>query len=343
MPVKIRPLRSTTPSATPAWGSTDDYGELAVNIADKKIFIADATGAVVDLTPVGAGGGDASDWTHHSANFNAAVGTKYLADGGLVVNLPTGPTDGQWVRVADPGDTYTLNSVTINGNGRNINGLPSVTMFIDGSDATFVFNTTANEWGQVDSAETRVPYVAWLAQNANMNDLVLSGFWRTQLGTTNLPLGANPDSLVTVCRGAQYITQQVVDPTSNRLWYRSGSPPEVSGAGSWSNWAEVGTVQGTHNTTPLWSGSATTGTLTLSQAYTNFDALYLEVAGNLSGNVSQLIPVGAIVAGTSQYSFVTKISGDSNSGVSLLVDNATTLSVAAASGASFVSAIGVNF
>lgn len=44
MPTKIRPLRSTNTGAVPAPTVAEDVGEIAINLADKKVYARDASG-----------------------------------------------------------------------------------------------------------------------------------------------------------------------------------------------------------------------------------------------------------------------------------------------------------
>ena len=54
MAIKIKPRRSETPGLTPSFpGVAADYGELAINIADRKLFVADSSGVA---TVVGTAG-----------------------------------------------------------------------------------------------------------------------------------------------------------------------------------------------------------------------------------------------------------------------------------------------
>jgi len=47
--IKLKPTHSVTATEEPTWGNASDYGELAVNIPDKKVMVADEAGAVVVL------------------------------------------------------------------------------------------------------------------------------------------------------------------------------------------------------------------------------------------------------------------------------------------------------
>ena len=108
---------STTPAAVPS-ASNLAPGELAINIADGKIYYEDDVGAVQSLS---AG----VEYIVKTANYNASANEGILADtsgGAFEVTLPANPTAGDVVVVADPTGDWGTNNLTIDGNGETISG-----------------------------------------------------------------------------------------------------------------------------------------------------------------------------------------------------------------------------
>ena len=141
MAIKIRPLRSTTPGTIPTWGTPEDYGELAVNLADRRMYMADELGNPVAL-------GEQGSWTMQDADFLAAGGGNYVVDAGLTVLLPAVPESGFAIRIADPAATYEANPITLDGNGFDVGGGITAQIDWDGADTILVFNGV--EWLVID-------------------------------------------------------------------------------------------------------------------------------------------------------------------------------------------------
>ena len=106
---------STTPAAVPS-ASNLAPGELAINIADGKIYYEDDVGAVQSLS---AG----VEYIVKTANYTASANEGILADtsgGAFTVTLPATPTTGDVVVVADPTGDWGTNNLTIGRNGSTI-------------------------------------------------------------------------------------------------------------------------------------------------------------------------------------------------------------------------------
>lgn len=56
--------RSETPSAVPA-NSAIQFAELAINIADRKIYTKDSSNNIVELAPSGASSNAANYWQYY--------------------------------------------------------------------------------------------------------------------------------------------------------------------------------------------------------------------------------------------------------------------------------------
>lgn len=106
---------STTPAAVPS-ASNLAPGELAINIADGKIYYEDDVGAVQSLS---AG----VEYIVKTANYTASANEGILADtsgGAFTVTLPASPATGDVVVVADPTGDWGTNNLTVGRNGSTI-------------------------------------------------------------------------------------------------------------------------------------------------------------------------------------------------------------------------------
>lgn len=57
---KIIPKRSSVAGRVPTTGDLD-IGEIAINLTDKKLYVKDGSGAVVEIVGSGGGGGGGTD------------------------------------------------------------------------------------------------------------------------------------------------------------------------------------------------------------------------------------------------------------------------------------------
>lgn len=84
-----------------------------------------------------------------TANTTVAPNTwnyVQLATSPITVILPINPIQGQWVVVADGANNSASYSITVNGNGKNINGSASQVISRNGSIATMLFDQASGEW-----------------------------------------------------------------------------------------------------------------------------------------------------------------------------------------------------
>lgn len=70
----------------------------------------------------------------------------------------------------------------------------------------------------------------------DLNSVVDSGMYRIQTNNVNAPPGTDWGQLLVIYGGSDSITQIACAYSTNTLWIRSGSPPEVGGNGSWGKW-----------------------------------------------------------------------------------------------------------
>lgn len=93
--------------------------------------------------------------------------------------------------------------------------------------------------GLADELSRRVNKAAPVIEpGTDLNTIVDSGFYRLRGGHVNLPANAGDGQMV-VSRGADTIAQIVIPYSSRRMYYRSGNPPDVGGAGTWSEWRRL--------------------------------------------------------------------------------------------------------
>lgn len=93
---------SSTPSATPPAGNLVN-GELAINIADGKLFYKDNLGVVKEISGAGGGGNTTTFGLYEnnatiSANYTISNGNNAISAGpvtvnsGVIVTVPSGST-----------------------------------------------------------------------------------------------------------------------------------------------------------------------------------------------------------------------------------------------------------
>lgn len=137
----IQLYHSTTPGAVPLSTSLAP-GELALNIADGKVFYEDPLGAVQELSG-GIG------YVYKTANYTTADKEGVLtstAGGAFTVTLPATPSVGAQVVVADAGASWGTNNLTVARNGSTIGGLAeNLVCDITGASVQFVYDGTSWE------------------------------------------------------------------------------------------------------------------------------------------------------------------------------------------------------
>ena len=137
----IQLYHSTTPGAVPT-NTNLLPGELAINIADGKLFYEDSGGTVQELS-----GGIA--YVYKTANYTVQDKEGVLADttgGSFTVTLPATPATGTQVVVADAGGAWGTNNLTVGRNGSAISGLAEdLTCDISGASVQLVYDGTTWE------------------------------------------------------------------------------------------------------------------------------------------------------------------------------------------------------
>ena len=137
----IQLYHSTTPGAAPTAANLLP-GELAINIADGKVFYENSGGAVTQLS-----GG--VNYVYKTANYTAADKEGVLTNttgGAFTVTLPATPATGAQVVVADAGAFWGTNNLTVGRNGSTIGGLAQdLVCDITGASVQLVYDGTTWE------------------------------------------------------------------------------------------------------------------------------------------------------------------------------------------------------
>jgi len=137
----IQLYHSTTPGAIPLAADLSP-GELAINIADGKVFYENALGSVEELS-----GG--INYVYKTANYTATDKQGVLTDtsgGAFTVTLPATPATGEQVVVADAGSSWGTNNLTVGRNGSTIANLAQdLVCDITGASVQLVYDGTTWE------------------------------------------------------------------------------------------------------------------------------------------------------------------------------------------------------
>jgi hypothetical protein len=137
----IQLYHSTTPGAAPTAGNLVP-GELAINIADGKVFYENSGGTVTQLS-----GG--VNYVVKTANYTTQDKEGVLANttgGAFTVTLPASPATGAQVVVADAGGVWGTNNLTVGRNGSTISGVAQdLVCDISGVSVQLVYDGTTWE------------------------------------------------------------------------------------------------------------------------------------------------------------------------------------------------------
>jgi hypothetical protein len=137
----IQLYHSTTPGAAPTAANLLP-GELAINIADGKVFYENSGGTVTQLS-----GG--VNYVVKTANYTTQDKEGVLANttgGAFTVTLPASPATGAQVVVADAGGVWGTNNLTVGRNGSTISNVAQdLVCDISGVSVQLVYDGTTWE------------------------------------------------------------------------------------------------------------------------------------------------------------------------------------------------------
>lgn len=141
---KIILKRSSVTAKVPLTSDLE-YGELALNYADGKLYYKDPQDAIQSIAGSGGGTASVAAWNKKSTTYTAVAGDKILADttlGSFTISLPASPAIGTSVLIADIGN-WDLASLTINRNNSTIEGTSQdVILDIAGIEVEFIYSGT---------------------------------------------------------------------------------------------------------------------------------------------------------------------------------------------------------
>jgi hypothetical protein len=116
-----------------------DYGELALNYADGKLYFKNSSNAVQSF--------GSTSYIKVTTNTTAIAGKGYIADttaGTFTITLPASPATGDSVTIAD-GASFLTTPLTIGRNGSTISDVADdLSLNIEGVSVTFVYD--GNTW-----------------------------------------------------------------------------------------------------------------------------------------------------------------------------------------------------
>jgi len=272
----IQLYHSTTSNAIPSAANLLP-GELALNIADGKLFYEDTGGVVQELS-----GG--LEYVYKTANYTASdrEGVLTNTSGGVfTVTLPATPAVGDQVVVADAGNSWGTNNLTVARNGSTIAGLAeNLVCDISGASVQFVYSgTTWEVYAQI---------------------------------------GGNSGTVVTIS-DIQTLTNKTISADNNTLsgiaassFVLSNASGNIDGSAA-QKVIPAGVVVGTTDTQTLTNKTISADDNTLSGIAASSFVLS-NASGNIDGTVAQkVIPAGVVVGTTDTQTLTNKtISGASN-------------------------------
>lgn len=143
MTSKIILKKSSVAAKVPVAGDLE-FGELALNYTDGKLYYKTNAGAIALLNPTsGGGGGSISPWLLKTANYTAVTLDRIVADtsgGVFTITLPAAPTTGMSVEITD-GSNWATNNLTVARNGSTVEaGTDDVVLNIQGITVQFIYS-----------------------------------------------------------------------------------------------------------------------------------------------------------------------------------------------------------
>jgi len=133
---KVLLKKSSTAAKVPTTSDLD-YGELALNYADGKLYYKNSSNVVQSF--------GSTSYTRVTSNTTAVAGKKYICDttsAAFTLTLPASPVSGDTVVIGD-GGSFSTNNLTVGRNSSTIDGISDdLALNIDGIEVTLVYDGT---------------------------------------------------------------------------------------------------------------------------------------------------------------------------------------------------------
>lgn len=138
MSTVIKLKRSETLNTIPT--TTDiEVGEVAVNTADKKLYIRDSSNNIVAVADKNI------TYSKYNSNTTITSNTGVIADtsaGSFTITMPASPVTGDKIEIVDGSGTFGTNPLTVARNGNKIADIADdLSLNITGAAASFIYNT----------------------------------------------------------------------------------------------------------------------------------------------------------------------------------------------------------
>jgi len=186
------------------------------------------------------------DTTAKTAGFTAVAGTGYFVNttsGAITVTLPSSPTAGDTVGIADYANTADTNNITIGRNGSNIQGLASnFVINTEGGTIVLIYVDATKGWLSIDAAQT----------SDIVNFVTATGGCITTCGDYKIHTFTAPGTFTVTCAGSPV--------GSNTVDYlvvaggAGGGTRGGGGGGSGGYRESSGTASGSYTVSPRGSG-----------------------------------------------------------------------------------------
>jgi hypothetical protein len=134
----IKLKRSETLNTIPTTANIE-VGEVAVNTADKKLYIRDSSNNIVAVADKNI------TYSKYNSNTTITSNTGVIADtsaASFTITMPASPVTGDKIEIVDGSGTFGTNPLTVARNGNKIADIADdLSLNITGAAASFIYNT----------------------------------------------------------------------------------------------------------------------------------------------------------------------------------------------------------
>lgn len=208
----IKLKRSETLNTIPTTANIE-VGEVAVNTADKKIYIRDSSDNIVAVADKNI------TYSKYNSNTTITSNTGVIADtsaGSFTITMPASPVTGDKIEIVDGSGTFGTNPLTVARNGNKIADIADdLSLNITGAAASFIYNTDTWEvYVQIgsNSGGSVTLSGAQTLENKTLTTPIISSISNT--GTLTLP--TSTDTLVGKAT-TDTLTNKTISGSSNTL------------------------------------------------------------------------------------------------------------------------------